>query len=179
MSRYELSTPFAPRFVSFTRALPPLRLYFAPARIDATRAGPDYLFPAPSSARFSVETLRTPRFLGKPQCVRAPLFDPAGPLASGQFHASDTAFRSIDDVGSGSSLFRGSITQLSRPLCTLRSRDHSLTTQHSVPAGDQPLPGRILTCQVCYKRFTALLIFRTYKASSSSKLGLAQLPWKT
>ena len=36
--------------------------------------------------------------------------------------------------------FRGSITQPVNTLCTLRA-----TTQHSVPAGSQPLPGRNLT----------------------------------
>ena len=101
MGRYELSKPVALRFVAFALALPPSRLCFAAARIDATRATLDYLFNAPSSAPVSVETLRTPRFLGKPQCVRAPLFDPAGPPASGRFHASSTAFRSENHVGSG------------------------------------------------------------------------------
>jgi len=37
---------------------------------------------------------------------------------------------------------RGSITRPADPLCTLRSRDHSRSTQHSVPAGGQPLPGQ-------------------------------------
>ena len=36
---------------------------------------------------------------------------------------------------------RGSITRPAHSLCTLRSADHSATTQHSVPAGGQPLPG--------------------------------------
>jgi len=38
--------------------------------------------------------------------------------------------------------FRGSITRPADPLCTLRSRDHSRSTQHSVPADGQPLPGQ-------------------------------------
>jgi len=36
---------------------------------------------------------------------------------------------------------RGSITRPAHSLCTLRRADHSATTQHSVPAGGQPLPG--------------------------------------
>src|SRR5439155_21362713 len=36
---------------------------------------------------------------------------------------------------------RGSITRPAHSLCTLRSVDPSATTQHSVPAGGQPLPG--------------------------------------
>ena len=38
--------------------------------------------------------------------------------------------------------FRGSITQPTGTLCTLRSRGRPRTTQHSVPAGGQPLPGQ-------------------------------------
>ncbi len=38
--------------------------------------------------------------------------------------------------------FRGSITRPASPLCTLRSRDHSRSTQHSVPVGGYPLPGQ-------------------------------------
>ena len=34
--------------------------------------------------------------------------------------------------------FRGSITRPARSLCTLRSRGHPRTTQHSIPAGGQP-----------------------------------------
>ncbi len=38
--------------------------------------------------------------------------------------------------------FRGSITRPTGTLCTLRRRGHPRTTQHSVPAGGQPLPGQ-------------------------------------
>ena len=38
--------------------------------------------------------------------------------------------------------FRGSITRPAHSLCTLRSRDHSRTTQHSVPAGCLPFAGQ-------------------------------------
>jgi hypothetical protein len=40
--------------------------------------------------------------------------------------------------------FRGSITRPASTLCTLRSRGRPRTTQHSVPAGGQPLPGQDL-----------------------------------
>ena len=40
------------------------------------------------------------------------------------------------------SRFRGSITRPTDSLCTLRSRGRPRTTQHSVPAGGQPLPGQ-------------------------------------
>src|SRR5262249_60158629 len=38
---------------------------------------------------------------------------------------------------------RGSLTQPARSLCTLRSVGYPASTQHSVPAGGQPLPGGI------------------------------------
>ena len=38
--------------------------------------------------------------------------------------------------------FRGCIVELDHSLCTLRRADRSTPTQHSVPAGGQPLPGR-------------------------------------
>lgn len=40
-------------------------------------------------------------------------------------------------------IFRGSITRPAHSLCTLRRADRSATTQHSVPAGGQPLPGGV------------------------------------
>jgi len=65
--------------------------------------GPGPLLPRRPRRPRSVETTRPPRFLGRSQCVRAPLFDPAGPLASGLYDASDAAYRSENHVGSGSS----------------------------------------------------------------------------
>ena len=41
--------------------------------------------------------------------------------------------------------FRGSITRPPHPLSTLRRMDHSTTTQDSLPAAGQALPGRMLT----------------------------------
>ncbi len=63
------------------------------------------------------------------------------------------AFRSENDVGLGSLSFRGSITRPGDSLCTLRSQGHPCTTQHSVPAGCQPLPGRITNLPGPTKRF--------------------------
>ena len=41
-------------------------------------------------------------------------------------------------------VFRGSIARLSDSLCTLRSDDYSIPTQHSVPAVGQTFPGGLL-----------------------------------
>ena len=126
---------------------------FAPDRTGTAPPGLDHFLRGARAALVTVETTRSPRFLGRSQCVRAPLSDPAGPLTPGQFRASDAACRSEDYVGSGWTTSRGSITRPARPLCTLRSRGHPRTTQHSVPAGGQPLPGRVSTCQICTGRF--------------------------
>ncbi len=75
-------------------------------------------------------------------CLHAPLFDPGGPPASGHCDAGDVAFRKLNNVGSASFHFRGSITRPTGSLCTLRSRGRPRTTQHSVPAGGQPCPGQ-------------------------------------
>ena len=66
--------------------------------------------------------------------------------------------------------FRGSITRPSDPLCTLRSQGRPCTTQHSVPAGCQPLPGRFNPCWVPSEVFSQVLLHMT---SNSSRLCLA------
>src|SRR4029453_1993579 len=58
----------------------------------------------------------------------------------------DAAMRSSADVTASTPTVlnsRGSLTQPARSLCTLRSVGYPITTQHSVPAGGQPLPGGI------------------------------------
>ena len=67
--------------------------------------------------------------------------------------------------------FRGSFTQLTHSLCTLRSTGRPVTTQHSVPAGGQPLPSRIQYLLGCYERFQFLYSF--FVTSSSPRLDLA------
>ena len=87
-------------------------------------------------------------------CTCAPsLFDPAGPGVAGRCAAPGTAFRHIDNVGSGLKHYRGSITGLTRALCTLRRAGRPTPTPHSVPAGGQPLPDGTFTRQVHCGRF--------------------------
>src|SRR5258708_10785376 len=79
---------------------------------------------------------------GGPPCERAPVCDSRGASAPGI-----AALRCGLPCGKRRRLprrvpFRGSITRPTHSLCTLRSRGHPRTTQHSVPAGCQPLPGR-------------------------------------
>ena len=70
--------------------------------------------------------------------------------------------------------FRGSITRLARFLCTLRSRDHSRTTQHSVPAGGQPLPGQDFHLLGHNKKFQLCRFPSTYHPLPS-RFRLAQI----
>ena len=62
-------------------------------------------------------------------------------------------FRSNNDIDSAIICFRGSITWPADPLCTLRRRDRSHSTQHSVPADGQSLPVRDLHPTGRNKRF--------------------------
>ena len=67
--------------------------------------------------------------------------------------------------------YRGSITRPIDSLCTLRSRGHPRTTQHSVPAGGQPLPVGTFT-RGSLRRFPSWLSL--YMTSPLTKLCLAQ-----
>ena len=136
------------------RNLPPIRLLFAP---DAPTAKPrawTTSSPAPAPAlllggddrdlpgSWTNPSAHTPRSSTPPDpLLQASTEQPILPSAQETTSAPDA-------VPS-----RGSFTRLARPLCTLRSRGRPRTTQHSVPAGGQPLPGRSLTYQVCYRRF--------------------------
>ena len=71
--------------------------------------------------------------------------------------------------------FRGSITRPGNSLCTLRSQGRPWTTQHSVPADCQSLPGRGNTCQVPPRDFHHVI---RYMIFLSSRLCLAHSPLK-
>jgi hypothetical protein len=104
-------------------------------------------------------------------CARhALLLDPAERLTPGV--AAQTLLPSTLKTVSASDpySFRGSITRPSDPLCTLRSQGRPWTTQHSVPAGCQPLPGRLNPCRVPSEVLSRILLHMT---SNSSRLGLA------
>jgi len=94
-------------------------------------------------ARFLDGDDRLSQVPGGPRYARAPLFDPGKTSISGHSISRRGRPFSEQDRLSRSERFRGSITRLTHSLCTLRSRGHPRTTQHSVPAGGQPLPDRI------------------------------------
>ncbi len=136
----DTSTPLPPRSVFPRSAVLSARPSSLPA--GGTTLRDLGLFYRGARAAFSpMETSRPPRFLGDP-CRHAPLSDPGGPLMPGHCHMRDAAFRSEYDVGSAIYSCRGSITRPAYTLCTLRSRGRPRSTQHSVPAGGQPLPGQ-------------------------------------
>ena len=80
------------------------------------------------------------------------LFDPGGVTTPG--HPVPPLLPSaIPTTSAPPCHFRGSIAQPARPLFTLRRRDHSRTTPHSVPVDGQPLPVRDLHPAGHTKRF--------------------------
>jgi hypothetical protein len=84
------------------------------------------------------------------------------------------AFRYCNGVGLRNPCFRGSITRPAHSLSTLRRRAHARSTQDSLPAGDQPLPGDlVLLRQTPKEGFSD--VFSFYVLVSS----LHRLPWRT
>lgn len=125
------------------------------------------------AAIFTKEDGRPPRFLGDLSitmpCSMTP---PSGPC---QAVAAPTMLPSAQSTTSASGYisFRGSITRPGDSLCTLRSQGRPCTTQHSVPAGCQPLPGRLPACQVPLRDFRYIIRYITFL---SSRLCLAHPP---
>ena len=141
----DFSPPLAPRFVSFARHYHRLALLRSPG-IGRFPEGLDHFYRGARAAshrwrrrdipgswttlaympRSSTPADRRPRPLQDRRC--------------GLPHFKQRRLRICP--------FRGSITRPARSLCTLRSRGRPRTTQHSIPAGGQPLPVRTLTCWV-------------------------------
>ena len=126
--------------------------------------GPFCAAPAPLLPRWRRRDLPG---LGDP-CAHAPLPDPGGAPAPGPFGTGVGVFRSTDGVDPARIYFRGSITRPARSLCTLRSRGHPRTTQHSVPAGGQPWPGRTLTCRVASKVSAMSILLHAFPLHQAS-----------
>ena len=136
----DFSTPVPPHFVFLRLAVPrgcPVR-----SRGSGPLPGPGLLFSAAVHAASPVETSRPPRFLGDP-CLHAPLSDPGGPHAPDRLGAAMVPSALV--TASASAMFTDFVAQsrsLQGSLCTLRSRGHPRSTQHSVPAGRSTLAGQ-------------------------------------
>src|SRR5690606_6972730 len=91
------------------------------------------------AADFAKEDGRPPRFLGDLSVTMPCSTTPPSGLC--QAVAAPTMLPSAQKTTSASGYisFRGSITRPGDSLCTLRSQGRPCTTQHSVPAGCQPL----------------------------------------
>ena len=163
------------RFVAFARRCHPDASSFAPWTHGRHAPRARTISSAAPVDRVSrMESTRPPRFLGNPPAYMPRSSTPADPttlamtgramLPSAQKTAS--APRSVP--------FRGSITRPAHALCTLRSRGHPRTTQHSVPAGAYPLPGQDFHLLGSSRKFPSCR--RTYMASPLSRLCLAQFP---
>ena len=135
-------------------AIPRLGSLFAPRRGEPACLGLGLGHPV--AHRFvDAETTGPPRFLGIP---RARMPRSRTPVESRCQALSDTSMLPSAVVTASASTpsnFRGSITQPARSLCTLRGAGYPLTTQHSVPAGGQPLPGGAVYPPGCSEDFRA------------------------
>jgi hypothetical protein len=135
----------------------------APPSLPAMRAahgGPGPFLRRRPRRLLTTETRRPPRFLAAPHACMPRASPPAGPLIPGH-----TGKRYCLPCGKLRRLprrisFRGSITRPIGSLCTLRSRGRPRSTQHSVPAGGQPLPGRVTTCRVRSEGFCLCFLHR-------------------
>src|SRR5712691_13389680 len=114
---------------------------FAPGSGERATPGPG-LFNRASLPALSHGDDQVSQVPGEPPCLHAPLFDP-GELFTPGLSCGVSIRPSVFLTTSALAgiISRGSITRPAHSLCTLRSADHSATTQHSVPAGGQPLPG--------------------------------------
>lgn len=156
--------PFPPRFVSFARRLP-ASLRCSLSRGSSSPSASQGVYGSP--IRSPLETAGSPRFLGVPLYVRCVL-RPRPDLGASHDGAPVLRPSQVKTSAPAISSFRGSITRLPHSLCTLRSRGHPRTTQHSVPAGCWPLPGRVTSC------WDPLKVSIGYMTSSFSRLA-----WRT
>ena len=107
----------------------------------------------------------------EPQGQSCPLPHPGGRRPQAPSEPALVSSASLTASTPQASNIRGSITRPARSLCTLRSRGPPRTTQHSVPAGGQPWPGRSLTCRVVLKVSVMCLPLHVFPLS---RLCLAQ-----
>ena len=133
----------------------------------------------PGIAVLTAETIGSPRFLGEPLCARASPEHP-GWNSSDQVSTADGARPSRVPTPWAStitSVFGAEQLWLTHSLSTLRRPGYPSTTQDSLPAGDQPLPGRIPTCQVRFRRFQKLHDSHHVISFPSSRLSLSHVGW--
>ena len=92
-----------------------------------------------------VETTGPPRFPGNPNIHLLMFFDPGRTTTTNHNAAVARLPLKRKRKLQREILFRGSIAWLLDSLCTLRSDGYPNTTQHSLPAAGQALPGEIVS----------------------------------
>ncbi len=112
-----------------------------PQRAEPARQGLGLVTRCPSG--FTSEASGPPRFLDVPVAHMLRSRTPVESQRPGLLGRSMQPSAVVTASASTSTNSRGSLTQPARSLCTLRSAGYPHTTQHSVPAGGQPLPGGI------------------------------------
>ena len=132
---------------------------------ECRHAGPGVGHPV-SPSGISLETTGAPTFLGNPPVPMPCSPTPAGPIAPDPTRCGDAAPAKIKTKAPTTHSFRGSITRLRHSLPTLRREGRPSTTQDSLPAAGQALPGRFGYPQGSDKRFRGV----SYISSSFSKL---------
>lgn len=99
--------------------------------------------PPLTGSLFQVEGIGPPRFLGNPKVCMPCSSTPAGWTMPGLYGMSMQPSAVLKASAPAMRSFRGSITRPTHALSTLRSVGCPRTTQDSLPAGGQPLPGGI------------------------------------
>ena len=132
--------PVPPHFVSFAWRYRAGARPSLPAAASAPPPGLGCSTGCPSRLSCA-ETTRSPRFLGSPPVCMPRSLTPASSSRQASCGVSTRPSVPLTTSALARIVFRGSITRPAHSLCTLRRADHSATTQHSVPAGGQPLPG--------------------------------------
>ena len=174
--RYDSLTSFPPRFVSFAWRYRDLPHRFAPARGWDSYAHRPGLFSAEpkTAASYSRRRQGLPGSWVDPRVWTALLVDPGlVPCA-----------RPLQRRNAAAALLKHDGPIDSRPFEALSHSSHSRClrfaacvtaglAQDSLPAGGQPLPGRILTCRVHSRRFPCRGFFVRY-ISPSSRFSLAR-----
>ena len=160
MRRSDSLPPFPPRFVVLRLAVPSRAPVFVspPARRRPRARG--FAVWQPHGQMLRDGDGRASQVPGEPSCAYALFFDPGGTDAPGHYGASTRPPLMSTTKAPTSRYFRGSIARPRHSLSTLRRVGHPTTTQDSLPAAGQALPGGIGYPQGSNERFPRCFLHR-------------------
>ena len=153
--RSDFLPPVPRHFVSFARRYHPCACLCS-SRPDAGLEAWGVFGCGTSHGRLWVETTGSPTFLGNPNVPLPCSSTPVGSKTPGQYGVSTRPPRRIRRRRPTIHTFRGSMTRLQHSLSTLRRTGHPATTQDSLPAAGQALPGGVGYPQGSIERFQSL-----------------------